>query len=196
MFFRTLPVGDLRANCYIIADPDSKEALIIDPGNQPERILPVIERQKLCVKLILNTHGHYDHVGANGPIQRATGAPIAIHPEDRPILEITRSWGVVDSPNPDQALYDGEILVLGQLRFVVWHTPGHSPGGVCLVGEGVVFSGDTLFLGCVGRYDLPGSSKVALKQSLERLMTLPDATVVYPGHDVPTTIGAERRTRV
>ncbi|MFH1428255.1 MAG: MBL fold metallo-hydrolase [Candidatus Margulisiibacteriota bacterium] len=196
MFIRIIPVGELRTNCYIVADEVSKDAMIIDPGAQPERILPIIERKQFKVLYIINTHGHYDHVGANGPVQEATGAPILMHHEDIPVLEVMRSWGRVDSPPPEAELFEGQVIEVGSLSFTVIHTPGHSPGGVSLVGEGVVFSGDTLFAGCVGRYDLPGSSKAALKNSLQKLMQLPDDTIVYPGHDVKTTIGAERRVRV
>ncbi|MFA5928242.1 MAG: MBL fold metallo-hydrolase [Candidatus Margulisiibacteriota bacterium] len=196
MFLRIIPVGELRTNCYIVADEAAKLAMIIDPGSDADRILPVISRNNFKVLYIINTHGHYDHVGANGPVQKFTGAPIMMHERDLQIMDIMREWASVDSPAPDQKLTDGQVLEIGSLKFTVWHTPGHSSGGVSLVGEGVVFSGDTLFSGCVGRYDLPGSSKAELKQSLERLMTLPDETIVYPGHDVKTTIGAERRVRV
>ncbi|MFC1478569.1 MBL fold metallo-hydrolase [Candidatus Margulisiibacteriota bacterium] len=196
MFLQIIPVGELETNCYIVADPDTLDAMVIDPGHNEERILPVITANKLKVLYIVNTHGHYDHVGANGPVQQATGAPILMHHEDIPVLETMRSWGRVDSPPPGAELFEGQVLEVGSLRFTVIHTPGHSPGGVSLAGEGVVFSGDTLFAGCVGRYDLPGSSKEALKNSLEKLMQLPDETIVYPGHDISTTIGDERRVRV
>ena len=196
MFLRIIPVGELRTNCYIVADETAKLAMVIDPGDQADRILPVISRNNFKVLFIINTHGHYDHIGANRLTKEATEAPIMLHRRDLPIMEIMRAWPQVDSPGPDQELTDGQILKVGDLTFTVWTTPGHSPGGVSLVGEGLVFTGDTLFRGCVGRYDLPGSSKTELKQSLERLMTLPDETIVYPGHDVQTTIGAERRVRV
>jgi len=196
MFLRIIPVGDLRVNCYIVADEISKEALVIDPGAQPSRILPIIERQKLQVNYIINTHGHYDHVGANVPVHRFTGSPVLMHPADIPVMDMMKHFAETEPTRPDQELTDGQILNIGTLQFTVIHTPGHSPGGVSLAGEGVVFTGDTLFAGDVGRYDLLGSSKEALKNSLQRLMELPSETIVYPGHDISTTIGAERQTWV
>ena len=196
MFLHTIPVGELRVNCYIIADPKTSKAMVIDPGAQIGHILPIIQNNGFDVQYIVNTHAHYDHVGVNGPLQEITGAPIYMHSLEFPILEIMRGWGHVDSPIPDETIDEGDLFQVGSMEFKVMHTPGHSPGGVSLCGEGLVFTGDTLFYGCVGRYDLPGSSKADLKKSLEKLMKLPDKTIVYPGHDVTTTIGAERRTSV
>ena len=193
MFLRIIPVGDLRENCYIVADDVSKQALIIDPGAQPERILPIITKNNLIVTMILLTHGHYDHVGAVAPTKELTGAPVGMHPLDVPIMRLMDDLAEVLPPAPDFELSDGQQIVIGDLNFQVMHTPGHSPGGICLAGEGVVFSGDTLFAGDIGRYDLPGSSKEALKASLLRLMELPGEIIVYPGHGVSTTIEAERR---
>ena len=189
---QTVPVGALRANCYLVSDSETQDAMIIDPGAQPDRILSVLSRHSWKVKYIINTHGHYDHVGANGPIQQATQAPIYMHPLDFPVLEITREWGPVDSPVPGKELADGQVLAVGAYAFVVIHTPGHSQGGICLYGNDVVFTGDTLFAGGIGRYDFPGSSKSAIMDSLKRLLELPDATIVYPGHGPSTTIGTER----
>jgi glyoxylase-like metal-dependent hydrolase (beta-lactamase superfamily II) len=191
-----IPVGELRANCYFLVDESTSDAMLIDPGADPDRILSLVQRHPVTIRYIVNTHAHYDHIGANRPIQAATHAPILMHALELPMIEITKAWGVVDSPLPDQELRDGDVLSVGSLSFLIWHTPGHSAGGISLVGDGLVFTGDTLFAGDVGRYDLPGSSKDALKESLKHLMTLPDETIVYPGHGPKTTIGAERRIRV
>jgi glyoxylase-like metal-dependent hydrolase (beta-lactamase superfamily II) len=196
-----LPVGLIQTNCYIVGCQDTKEGAVIDPGGDPERILAEIERHALSVKYVLNTHGHFDHTDANGALVKATGAPLAIHPQDRPILESAggAAWfglNASPSPPPDVELHDGDELAIGQLRFKVLHTPGHTPGHVCFYepDEGVLFDGDVLFYRGIGRHDLPGGSWQQLSESIHRvLFALPDETVVYSGHGPATTIGDEKR---
>lgn len=199
MLLETLALGWFAANCYIVGCPATREGMIIDPGDEPERILEAVQRLKITVRCIVNTHGHADHIGANRDVKDATGAPVCIHRLDAPLLadpaRNLSAWaGDPLAPvAPGRLLEDGDLVEVGQLRFRVLHTPGHTPGGICLAGEGVVFSGDTLFAGSVGRTDFPGGSHGALIRSIrEKLLLLPDDTVVYPGHGPSTTIGEER----
>lgn len=195
-----LIVGELGANCYVLGCRSTGKGAVIDPGGDADAILSVIEESRLDVGLILNTHGHFDHFGANGPLKDATGAAILIHRADAEALtsDQARLWGLLplraSSPPADRYMDDGELIEVGEARLEVRHTPGHSPGGVCLVGDGVVFTGDTLFGGSVGRTDLPGGSEATLIRSIRtQLLTLGDDTVAYPGHGETTTIGYERR---
>jgi hydroxyacylglutathione hydrolase len=197
----TLPVGQIQTNCYIAGCEETKEGVIVDPGGHPGRILAEVKRQGLAIKYVLNTHAHFDHTDANGAIVAATGAPLALHPDDLALLKM--SGGAVlfglqanASPLPDLELYDGDELQVGTLRFRVLHTPGHTPGHVCFyeAAEGVLFDGDVLFYRGVGRTDLPGGSPQQLLHSIRNvLFALPDETVVYSGHGPATTIGAEKR---
>ena len=201
MIIVTLPVGMIQTNCYIVGCDETKECAIIDPGGHPGRILAEVERRGLKVKVILNTHGHFDHTDANGALVQATGAPLAIHPEDRPLLEASGGaalFGVYanTSPPPDLELHEGDELEVGHLRFQVLHTPGHTPGHVCFYAaeQKVLFDGDVLFYQGVGRADLPGGDWLQLLDSIQRvLMVLPEDTVVYSGHGPATTIGEEKR---
>ncbi len=190
---------------YIVGCEEQRVAMLIDPAAEVDRIVDQARRDDLEVKLIVNTHPHGDHVGGNRRAQDLTGAPIAVHRAAAEGLEGALSpamaafIGGEPSPPADRLLDDGEHIELGTLRFRVIHTPGHSPGGICLYGHGAVFTGDVLFVGAVGRTDLAGGSARALRASIrERLFDLPDDTVVYPGHDygeAPTsTIARERRT--
>ena len=197
----TLPVGMIQTNCYVVGCEKTNLGAVIDPGGHPERILAEVERHGLEVKYVLNTHAHFDHTDANGAILEATGAQLAIHPEDLPILRASggANWFGVNanlSPPPDLELSDGDELEIGELRFQVLHTPGHSPGHVCFYEqeEGVVFDGDLLFYRGIGRHDLAGGDQRQLLESIQRILfPLPDDTAVYSGHGPVTTIGEEKQ---
>jgi hydroxyacylglutathione hydrolase len=196
------PVGSVAANCYIFGDDATREVFVIDPGDEAERILAEIRRLNARPVAIVNTHGHFDHVQAVDEVRRATHVPFWIHEAERPVLEsgpararVLFGVDLPDSPVPDGWLTEGQVLPVGSLRLMVRHTPGHSPGGVCLIGDGLVFTGDTLFAGSVGRTDLPGADQDQLFASIARvLLPLPDETVCYPGHGPETTIGEEKRS--
>ena len=199
-------VGPLATNCYIIVCEKTGESLIIDPGffkKDSENILNEIAQHRFKVKQILNTHGHVDHISGNGILKKATGASILIHREDAPMLsDPSRNLSYmlgrsVISPKSDRLVEDGETVKVGDLKFIVIHTPGHTKGSISLFSERerVVFTGDTLFAGSIGRTDLPSSSFNEIMHSLrEKLMGLPNETVVYPGHGEKTTIGREKET--
>ncbi len=200
MIFETVVVGILMENCYIIGCERSREGVVIDPGDDSRKILDTVARHGLSVRYVINTHGHFDHVGGNGRIVQATGAELLIHELDNAMLgraDVTAAkFGLEaeNSPQPTGFLHDGQIIAFGDHRIQVIHTPGHTPGGCSLLVDDVVFTGDTLFADSVGRTDFPGGSAVALGKSIrERLLTLPDETIVYPGHGPATTIGREKR---
>lgn len=199
MILNKLVVGPLESNCYIVGFESNREGMIIDPGAEPEAILNQVNDLELDIKFIVLTHGHIDHIGAVTEVKEATGAEVAIHADDAESLHgqsLSTLFGLSfpTPPPPDRLLKGGDSLDIGSLHFLVLHTPGHTPGGICLFGQGVVFSGDTLFNYGIGRADLPGSSYSQLMNSLHtKLMVLPDDTLVYPGHGPDTTIGAERR---
>jgi hydroxyacylglutathione hydrolase len=197
----TLPVGLIQTNCYLIGCEETKEGAVIDPGGDAQRILAEVERQGLAIQYVLNTHAHFDHTEANGAIVQATGARLALHPKDRPLLEAAGGAALFGlqadpSPPPDLDLNEGDELEVGTLRLHVLYTPGHTPGHVSFYepDEGVLFDGDVLFYRGIGRTDLPGGSWPQLRDSIERvLFGLPDDTVVYSGHGPATTIGEEKR---
>lgn len=188
MKIHTVIVGPLETNCYIVEDEKSKEAIVIDPGDEAEKILNFLAIHPLKVRYIVITHGHWDHVGANWELKEKTKALILIHELDVPMLSIT------NSPKADRYLVDKDRIDIGDLSFSVLHTPGHTPGGICLYNEKekVLFSGDTLFAGTCGRTDLPYSSEREMEKSLKKLLKLPAETKVYPGHGPSTTIGNEK----
>jgi hydroxyacylglutathione hydrolase len=200
MIVERLVVGMLQCNCYLVGCENTKEGIIIDPGGDAPLILDRVEQLGLSIKQIVNTHGHIDHIAANRPVKEATGAPIAIHEDDAEWLvtdqgTYARMLGVL-SPGPpaDVLLTEGDEISFGDESLQVIHTPGHSMGGISLVGDGVVFCGDTLFAMGVGRVDLPGGSWETLMHSIQtRLFTMPDDTVAYTGHGAPTTIGREKQ---
>lgn len=196
MDIKTLAVGPLETNCYIVSDEATGEALIIDPGDEPDRIMDLAEGLK--VRYIVLTHAHFDHAGAVPEVKEATGAEIAFHADERQayfsVSEQAAFWGFDAGamPEPDVMLGEGDELKIGSTSLRVIHTPGHSAGGICLLGEGAVFSGDTLFMGSVGRTDFPGGSMEQIKKSFRRLMGLSPETLVLPGHGPASTIGRER----
>ncbi len=202
MIFETVVVGPLGVNCFILGCEQSREGVIVDPGAESGRILERVGELGLKVGMVINTHGHFDHVGGNRKVLEATGAKLLVHRDDVHFLDraadVAAMYGLdtENSPAPDSLLEDGMTLPVGTLSLRVLHTPGHTPGGCCLLleGEGKVLTGDTLFEESVGRTDFPGSSHEALITSIrEKLLTLPDETEVYPGHGPATSIGRERR---
>jgi hydroxyacylglutathione hydrolase len=202
MILQGFPVGPIGANCFIVGDSTTHEVFVVDAGDESERILEALRSLRVRPTALVNTHGHFDHIQAVNAVRRETGAPFWIHEAERDVLAQgpARAKTVfgIDlplSPVPDRWLVEGDRLAVGSLAFTVRHTPGHSPGGVCLIGEGIAFVGDTLFAGSIGRTDLPGADMETLLDSIARvLLPLPDETVCYPGHGPETTIGEERRT--
>lgn len=199
---KRLIVGPLENNCFIIADDNTKEALIVDPGDEPDRIIDFVHENNLNVKFIVCTHAHFDHVGAVSDIKQKTGAPIIIHHDEQEIYRGTREqaalWGfeLGEFPKPDMLVSEGDILEIGDLKFEIIHTPGHSPGSICLLGKDILFTGDTVFAGSVGRTDLHGGDTVQLKNSFRRLMSLPEEIKILPGHGPETTIGREKTENI
>jgi hydroxyacylglutathione hydrolase len=202
MIVETLVVGPFASNCYVVGSSSTKQGMIIDPGAEADTILRTVEQMGLSVSLIVVTHAHMDHVDALHAVKEKTSAQFALHEAEKELLSaapmrMLTSLGLSpfkSPPQPDRLLKDGDRTDVGELHFEVLHTPGHSPGGICLLGHGVVFSGDTLFNFGIGRTDFPGGSYEQLMKSIhEKLMVLPDETIVYPGHGPSTTIGDERR---
>jgi len=200
MLLMRLVVGPLQVNCFILADEKTREAVVIDPGDDAQDILLIIKEKGLKVLYIVNTHGHFDHIGANKAIKEATGAEILIHEGDSAVLASAPSQSAmfgmksVSSPSADRFVKHGDVIRAGEVSLKVLHTPGHSPGGICLLEEGIVFTGDALFAGSIGRTDFPGGDLATLLRSIKtNLLTLPDDTKVFSGHGPASTIGDERR---
>lgn len=209
MLLARFPVGALGCNCSIVADPATRDAVVIDPGDDAPRVLDVVKAEGLTVRAILHTHAHLDHVMATARVRAETGAPALLHPGDRPLWDhveaqaaMLRQAGVPVGPvaplgDVDRPLADGDAVPFGGLSIEVLHTPGHTPGSVCFrfeEGDPLLFAGDTLFRGSVGRTDLWGGDTAALLSSIRsRVLTLPDETRVIPGHGPDTTIARERR---
>ncbi|NJC87526.1 MAG: MBL fold metallo-hydrolase [Desulfuromonas sp.] len=197
----TVVVGPLQVNCYVAACPKSREALVVDPGDDADRILDAVNSAGWRVVRIVNTHGHFDHIGGNRAIVEATGAELLIHELDLPLLEKAKVHAQLyglqaePSPPPDRLLKDGDQIAIGELTFEVIHLPGHSPGGIALLSGRHLFAGDVLFAGSIGRTDLPGGDHRTLVDGIrKRLWSLPGETVVHPGHGPDTTIAREMRT--
>jgi len=198
VIIRKLVVGPVASNCYIIGSESTGEGMIIDPGADAKEILRVVEKLGLKIKVIVLTHRHPDHVGAAAQVKEATGAELAAHAECAKYLPHSPSYiyepPYEGAPKPGRILNGGDSIDIGDLHFTVLHTPGHTPCGISLVGEGVVFTGDTLFNYGIGRYDLIDGDYHKLMDSIHtKLMVLPDETRVYPGHGPDSTIATERR---
>jgi hydroxyacylglutathione hydrolase len=202
MILKTLVVGPFASNCYIVGSESSKHGLIIDPGAEAKLILKTVNDLGLTISLIVVTHAHIDHIGALAPVKESTGAKFAIHEAEAAaslgmfsrMLSSMTGGSFTQPPKPDRLLKDGDAIEVADLKFTVLHTPGHSPGGISLYGHGILFSGDTLFNYGIGRTDFPGCSYEQIMDSIKnKLMILPDETIVYPGHGPSTTIGEEKR---
>jgi hydroxyacylglutathione hydrolase len=212
MIHEVVPVGLLKCNCSILGDPETKEALVLDPGDEVNRILALLAHHSLTVRAIVSTHAHIDHVGGLHKLKQATGAPVLMHADDFDLyrhLDVQAAWigmSVPELTQVDESLREGDTVRWGRFSADVLHTPGHTPGSVSLylqedLGEanspglrqGKLFAGDTLFAGSIGRTDLLGGSMDQILHSIHnKLLVLPDATRVYPGHGLTTTIGNER----
>ncbi|HDL07270.1 MAG TPA: MBL fold metallo-hydrolase [Desulfobacteraceae bacterium] len=200
MIIKNLEVGPIMANCFIVGCEKTKKAAVIDPGDEADRILMSLAESELTVKYIINTHGHFDHVGGNRQLHDATGADILIHPLDAFMLgqisSSAASFGLAseNSPPPNLTVEDGDKISFGSITLEVIHTPGHSPGGISLYTDGHVFVGDTLFCGSIGRTDFPGGDFDTLISSIKnKLFVLGDNVKVLTGHGPETTIGREKQ---
>ncbi|MGD9366755.1 MAG: MBL fold metallo-hydrolase [Desulfobacteraceae bacterium] len=189
MIIKQIEVGVMDNFSYLVGCEKTRQAMAIDPGADAERIASIAQKEKLDIVTIVNTHGHGDHTAGNAPLKSLTGATVLIHASDADRY-----------PQADRFLCDEKHLTLGRITFDIIHTPGHTPGGICLYARGHLFTGDTLFVGDSGRTDLAGGHRPTLGASIRRLMTLPDDTVVWPGHDYgpmpSSTIGWEKRHNV
>ena len=203
MIFNQHEVGNYSVFCYLIGDEEAREALFIDPADDTDRLLSEAKSHGLTIKYIVNTHAHVDHIMGNAEMVKKTGAKIIIHEEDAPLLvrqpqDLLIMFKAKPSPPADILVKDNGVIRVGKIDLKVLHTPGHSPGGICLYGDSKVFTGDTLFVGSVGRTDFPGCSWEVMEASIrKKLYTLPGDTAVYPGHNYgstpSSTIQYERR---
>lgn len=202
MIIKTLSVAPIGTNCYILGCSDTKEAIIIDPGGEAERIMDEVSKEQLELQYIINTHAHFDHVGGVNGIQAIKKVPFLLHEGDAPFIEPAafsqslQMFGMPDMspPTVDNYIEADTTYSFGNISFSILETPGHSPGGVCFLFDKDVFVGDTLFAGSIGRTDLPGGSMSVLMESIKnKLMTLNDDVNVHCGHMGSTTIGQERQ---
>lgn len=201
MNYKLVVVGPLDTNCYLVYCDETLDCAVIDPGAEAERIFPLVVELELKPVIILNTHGHIDHIGANKDVKDKFNVPLCIHSLDSPLLEKIQEFelsfflGAKESPPADRLLEDKDTIRFGKSSLRVVHTPGHTPGSVSFLGDGIVFSGDTLFFGGVGRTDLPGGSTKDLEKSIkEKILTLPPETIVLPGHGPMTSVGEEKES--
>jgi glyoxylase-like metal-dependent hydrolase (beta-lactamase superfamily II) len=202
LLVKTITVGPFSGNCYLLGCEETREGLLVDPGDEGNRILDAIKASGLTFSGILLTHAHLDHIGAVAEIKKVLGLPIYLHPDDVPLYKTLpdqgKAFGFRYAPPPpvDRLLQEGETIKLGDYSLSVIHTPGHTPGGVCYYADktGILFSGDTLFAGSIGRTDLPGGNHTTLLLSITaKLLALEDSIRVYSGHGPSTTLGEERR---
>lgn len=200
MIMSSLPTGPLEVNCYLVGCEETRTAAVIDPGGNVNSILELLRQHDLTLVMVINTHGHFDHIGANRALLEKTDCKLLIHEDDAPLLQRAAEHAALfglstsRSPEPTRLLKDGDVIELGNLSFKVIHTPGHSPGGICLHVDDCLFVGDTLFCGSIGRTDLPGGNHQQLINNIKtKLLCLPDETKVYPGHGPATSIGQEKR---
>jgi len=199
LILRKLVLGELATNCYIVGSETTREGMVIDPADEAEVIMETVRSLGLKIKYIVLTHSHPDHFAALADVKKATDADVLVHQADADILEmppIVFFGATYPQPPPaDRQLEDGDTIELGELKFKVSHTPGHTPGGICLLVDNILFSGDTLFNQGIGRTDFPGGSMEKMMDSLhQKVLTLPDKTIVYSGHGPATTIGDEKRS--
>ncbi|NVM57084.1 MAG: MBL fold metallo-hydrolase [Desulfobacterales bacterium] len=204
MIIKQIKVGFMEVFCYILGCEATRKGLLIDPGGDEERIMETARALDLTIESVVNTHGHPDHTCGNLKIVELTGAKIYMHALDDQLLNtpqgqsMVRQMGFVPSPPADVAVQDGDTIPFGRKELTVLHTPGHAPGAICLYGENNLFTGDTLFVGAVGRTDLPGGSLDTLLNSIkEKILSLPDDTIIWPGHDYgrspSSTIALEKK---
>ncbi len=200
MEIETIPVGPLQVNCYIISDPDSLEAIIIDPGSEADRLIAHIEKQKLNLKSIINTHCHIDHAAEAKTIQEHFNIPFLIHENELPLLDTLKASGgmfgitVAGTPSTSDFLQQDQTIFIGKYEGKILFTPGHSPGGISFYITNHIFVGDCLFRDSIGRTDLPGGNFEQLISSIKNeLFTMDDTTIVHPGHGLETTIGYEKQ---
>ena len=191
MNIKTLPVGQLETNCYVVINEDTLECVVIDPGDESNTIMDYIESNNLKCKAIMLTHGHFDHVGAVNAVAEQTGCPVYINKRDEG-YKVGMSGMMFKLPEGGKYYDDGDVITEAGLEFKVIATPGHTPGGVSLICENALFTGDTLFRGATGRVDFEGGNANEMRASLKKLGKLPDSTIVFPGHEGLTTIGIER----
>lgn len=203
MLIEKITVGELAANCYLVICEKQREAVIIDPGSEADRILKLVEKTGSRVSHVIATHGHIDHIGAAGELlDGLSPAPlISIHPQDAamlrdPAANLAEFAGMPFSPlKTHEEIKDGDVIKAGDVQLAVLHTPGHTPGGVCLLGGDSLFTGDTLFAGGIGRTDLPGGSHEELMKSIkDRIFSMEERIKVHPGHGPESTVGAEKRS--
>jgi glyoxylase-like metal-dependent hydrolase (beta-lactamase superfamily II) len=193
-------VGAFQENSYLLVDPDTRRGVLIDPGAEGPQLIAMVRSSGASLEAIWLTHAHVDHIGAIADIKRVWDVPVFLHPLDRPLYDrgamqaAAYGFRIEQPPAPERELAEGDVLTIGSHRFDVLHVPGHAPGHVAFVTDGLMFGGDLLFAGSIGRTDLPLSDPERMIESLERAASLPESTVVYPGHGPATSIGQERAT--